>query len=90
MKKLTPTMRAVLMAMDRGAVLRGSSLGDARLVDGQFANSVRQATHAALIRRGLVSRIKTLPRQPRLRDTPWLLTLDGLAELARIKKEASR
>lgn len=80
-------MRHVLMAMDRGSTLLGSSLGDARLVEGRSIGRVAQKTHAGLIRRGLLKRQPgAKPKRPG--DTVWVLTERGLAEVTRSKTEA--
>ncbi len=84
--KLSPTMEAVLLAMDCGCRLVGSGIGGATLLYGRITHAIGYQTHQALIRRGLVIRE---PRRSRVTmSCDWYLTERGIDAVRQIKESA--
>lgn len=81
---MTKVQLEVLLGMDRGCRLTGSSLGKATLHDDPFTHDVHPQTHAALIRRGLVARRPRQPGDSMVCD--WYLTKKGLEIVRQAKK----
>jgi len=84
---VTLAMKSVLLAMDRGETLSGSSVGDGLLGPGE--SRILARTYQDLIRRGLIARVPNSWRGPSSLVSQWCLTGRGLAAVAKIKEEAA-